>query len=131
MTYIPTEWKTGDIVTAERLNHAEQGIADAGGSGDTVVYNVRKEGNIYKILGMFANMWSEYCSGKRIILSYQYNNNVGTVEVRVPVLRIVKETDPYDAIGGYIMTKALEMNSTNKEWEFYDGEEDYPYYVDQ
>lgn len=29
MTYIPTEWKTGDVITAERLNKAEQGIKDA------------------------------------------------------------------------------------------------------
>ena len=29
MAYTPTEWETGDIITADLLNHAEQGIADA------------------------------------------------------------------------------------------------------
>lgn len=29
MSYTPTEWKTGDVITAERLNKAEQGIKDA------------------------------------------------------------------------------------------------------
>ena len=29
MGYIPTEWVTGDIITAEKLNKAEQGIAGA------------------------------------------------------------------------------------------------------
>ncbi len=29
MAYIPTEWETGDIITAEKLNKAEQGIANA------------------------------------------------------------------------------------------------------
>lgn len=29
MGYIPTEWQTGDVITAEKLNKAEQGIADA------------------------------------------------------------------------------------------------------
>lgn len=28
MSYIPTEWQTGDIITAEKLNKAEQGIAN-------------------------------------------------------------------------------------------------------
>lgn len=28
MSYVPTEWKTGDVITAERLNKAEQGIKD-------------------------------------------------------------------------------------------------------
>ena len=28
MSYVKTTWQTGDTVTAEKLNHAEQGIAD-------------------------------------------------------------------------------------------------------
>jgi hypothetical protein len=27
MSYTPTVWNTGDVITAEKLNHAEQGIA--------------------------------------------------------------------------------------------------------
>lgn len=30
MAYTPTVWVTGDTITAEKLNKAEQGIADAG-----------------------------------------------------------------------------------------------------
>lgn len=30
MAYVPTVWATGDIITAEKLNKAEQGIANAG-----------------------------------------------------------------------------------------------------
>lgn len=29
MAYIPTEWETGDVITAEKLNNMEQGIEDA------------------------------------------------------------------------------------------------------
>lgn len=29
MAYIPTEWATGDVITAEKLNKAEEGIAAA------------------------------------------------------------------------------------------------------
>lgn len=29
--YTPTVWKTGDIITAEKLNNIEEGIANAGG----------------------------------------------------------------------------------------------------
>ena len=32
MNYIPTEWKTGDIVSSQRLNKMEEGIANAGGT---------------------------------------------------------------------------------------------------
>jgi len=30
MAYEPTEWQNGDVITAEKLNKAEQGIAAAG-----------------------------------------------------------------------------------------------------
>lgn len=49
MAYTPTTWKTGDTITAEKLNHAEQGIADAleclvinisVGEGDVLVSDV-------------------------------------------------------------------------------------------
>lgn len=30
MSYTPTEWKTGDVVTAEKLNNMESGIANSG-----------------------------------------------------------------------------------------------------
>ena len=30
MSYTPTNWKTGDVVTSAKLNKLEQGVADAG-----------------------------------------------------------------------------------------------------
>lgn len=33
MAYIPTEWQTGDIVTAEKLNKLESGVQNASGGG--------------------------------------------------------------------------------------------------
>lgn len=32
MSYTPTEWKSGDIVTSEKLNKLEQGVANGGGN---------------------------------------------------------------------------------------------------
>jgi len=40
MAYTPTTWKTGDKVTAEKLNKIEQGIADAEQSGGNGIYTV-------------------------------------------------------------------------------------------
>lgn len=31
MAYTPTNWKTGDVVTAEKMNKLEQGVAQGGG----------------------------------------------------------------------------------------------------
>lgn len=40
MSYTPTEWKTGDVITAEKLNNIEQGIVNA-----TNFVNVNAEEN--------------------------------------------------------------------------------------
>lgn len=36
MAYVPTEWVTGDVITAVKLNKAENGIAAASVSGEIV-----------------------------------------------------------------------------------------------
>lgn len=42
MSYTPTNWETGDTITAEKLNKLEQGVANAGGStgGGVLVVNL-------------------------------------------------------------------------------------------
>ena len=42
MSYEPTVWKTGDVVTSAKLNKLEQGVADAGGA---FVVSVNKTGD--------------------------------------------------------------------------------------
>jgi hypothetical protein len=37
MTYTPTEWKNGDVITAEKLNKLEDGVASAGGGVEPFV----------------------------------------------------------------------------------------------
>ena len=32
MAYTPTNWKCGDTITADKMNHIEEGIENAGGS---------------------------------------------------------------------------------------------------
>ena len=40
MSYTPTEWKSGDVITSEKLNNLEQGVADASGGGGAALVNV-------------------------------------------------------------------------------------------
>ena len=65
--YVPTEWKCGDILTAEALNKIEQGIANAdcggGGSSDfsTAEVTVRCDGELASIfiIGSFLDIERE------------------------------------------------------------------------
>ena len=40
MAYIPTEWETGDVITAAKLNNMEQGIEDAFVAPEMDVYEL-------------------------------------------------------------------------------------------
>lgn len=77
MSYTPTEWKTGDVITAEKLNNIESGIVGAGG-GDSVIYYVDAtcdddEGYYYVNQGTYANITNALANGK---IPYLRTNNV-------------------------------------------------------
>lgn len=59
MAYTPTEWQSGDIVTSEKLNKIENGIAGAGGGGGGEVFMVG--GTYNEETGYFTmdKTWSE------------------------------------------------------------------------
>lgn len=40
MSYEKTNWKTGDVITSEKLNKMEEGIAEAGGSGSVSIVSL-------------------------------------------------------------------------------------------
>lgn len=57
MPYTPTEWSRGDVVTSEKLNKLEQGVAEAGGGsgGGLVVNAVDHEESAKEILDQTYN----------------------------------------------------------------------------
>ena len=69
MAYTKNTWKTGDIVTSEKLNHIEDGIANAGG---VMVINVTS--------GTLDKTWQEIydamAQGKLCVVKY----DSGTLE---------------------------------------------------
>lgn len=59
MSYTPTNWKTGDVVTSEKLNKLENGVATAGG---VLVVNASES-------GMLDHTWQEIADNKFAILN--------------------------------------------------------------
>lgn len=54
MSYEPTNWQTGDIITAEKLNKLEQGVS--GGSGERQVFEMPSSFETDAALGIYAAM---------------------------------------------------------------------------
>lgn len=66
MSYTPTEWKSGDVITSENLNKLEQGVAAAGGGGGGVLVVNDNNGTLDKT-------WKEindaYTLGTTVLIS--------------------------------------------------------------
>lgn len=94
MSYTPTEWSSGDLITAERLNKMENGIA---GSGGAYIVNAvtNAETGIVTLDKTFLEIETAYLAGKpvfiyRTILTLDnppvevYNKNLVVQVVRSP-----------------------------------------------
>lgn len=68
MAYTPTEWKSGDVITAEKLNKLEEGVASAGdGSSDSneFIINVSSDSQYNVVMDKtFDEVEAAYNSGK-------------------------------------------------------------------
>jgi len=43
MSYTPTEWNNGDVITAEKLNKLENGVAEGGSGGGVLVIHLNND----------------------------------------------------------------------------------------
>ena len=70
MAYEPTVWKTGDVVTAQKLNKLEDGLANVE-SGGIVLHVVIDETSGSKTLDKtFGEIKSALLAGKSVIVNY-------------------------------------------------------------
>lgn len=84
MSYEPTNWKTGDVVTSAKLNKLENGVAQSGGDIDWFVINILP-GETLTIDKTWQEIKDAYASGKIIVL------NLGS--------QIITQYDPLDHSG--------------------------------
>ena len=101
MSYSKQTWASGDTVTAAKLNHMEDGIANAGGSGGGYeVVNVYKENGAYKLDKTFSEMWllirqkvPVYISD--LTLDGDYTTDYSVNVSLMPVVTVFKYADEY------------------------------------
>lgn len=68
MSYTPTEWKTGDVVTSAKLNKLEQGVADAGGV--VIVTGTINEDTV--TLGKtYSEIKADYMAGYTVVILFE------------------------------------------------------------
>lgn len=68
MSYDKQNWQTGDVITANKLNHIEDGIAGAGGGGVLVVnVTTPDQGQTFVADKTFEQLSEAYSSGQFIM----------------------------------------------------------------
>lgn len=91
MSYEKTNWQTGDTITAEKLNHAEQGIYDNSISGGVLV--------IHEVDNALDKTWEEILNADfAVISSYREGTEQGFPFVEKSyseVVHLYSHTDEY------------------------------------
>lgn len=102
MSYEPTTWKSGDIVTSAKLNKLEQGVANAGGC---LVVNVNVEGDpqsgaTYTLDKTWQEIYDTVTSGTPVFLFLTSVENYAYT--------FAVEGVTYDGIAHYSVTSGFE-----------------------
>ena len=69
MAYTPTEWKSGDVITAEKLNNIEDGVASAGES-DLFIVTITGDESSASADKTISEVSAAYTAGKIIVFKY-------------------------------------------------------------
>lgn len=108
MSYTPTNWNTGDTITASALNKIEQGIAD-GGNGAVII-----EDNGTQLDKTFAEIYELVHSGVPCYIRYANPSSVSDLDseyayhaVLMPVVAALKYNATYrvyasSSLGQYV-----------------------------
>lgn len=102
MTYTPTEWKNGDIITAVGLNNMEQGISDANTGSTSVIIN-DVEGTLDKT---YAEIYDLLNSGTPCFIRWNNNDDpdldeeYAYYELLMPIICVYKYNETYRIVAG-------------------------------
>lgn len=92
MAYEPTNWKKGDVVTAAKLNHLENGIAD--GAGELIVHLTENDGT-WSADQTFADIDSTYQNGRNVRVMFSLEMDGGGVLFSAPAVFRAEQNDMY------------------------------------
>lgn len=93
MAYIPTVWATGDVITAEKLNKMENGIADVSAYIVPVVYDADTSTTILQ--ASFDDISSAVSAGRTVMTKDDLSNNETTISLLYRLSYIADAEYPY------------------------------------
>lgn len=96
MAYTPKTWECGDTITAEDLNHIEQGIANSGGGTEPLIVHVSFDESTGVIT--LDKTWKEirdvFATGANVIIDRSEVLPIGTIDHFATVIAV--DANPYE-----------------------------------
>lgn len=74
MSYEPTEWKTGDVVTAEKLNKLEEAVGNADNS--PLIVSGTTSDNVETLDKTWKEIYDAYVSGRVVLYKEEAENYI-------------------------------------------------------
>lgn len=106
MSYTPTNWQTGDTITAEKLNNMESGIENA--NNPFVVTLTPTEQDFSGVMDKtVAEINSAFEAGKRVFFSVDLGDN-SSYSVECTAVYST-ENDDYPSFEGWLLMYAMNM----------------------
>ena len=85
MAYTKQTWNTGDTITEEKLNHMEDGIADAtsggGGGSGVLVLHGNQVGQNFELDKTYQEIYDYMAADGLVVLSNSYGGTIDVVYV--------------------------------------------------
>lgn len=96
MSYEPTNWKDGDLVTAKKLNKLEQGVANSGGGGTFIFSESESSPSGSVFTTTFREIIDALEQGKIVIYRYkEYGSNGYIINLSDAILTNIAEGTNY------------------------------------
>lgn len=93
MAYTPTVWETGDIITAEKLNNIEEGIAAAGAYIVPIVMD--SETNLYILQASFDDISAAVSAGRLVMAKFSTSDTDFGLRFLYAVSYMADQDKPY------------------------------------
>lgn len=105
MAYVKTVWQTGDVITAAKLNNAEDGIEAL----QPLVVEATVEVNIYTLDTKAGVIYTAFSSGKPIVLKYEHVISESETQVEFYPLIVMTYNDTYPTPYNFQFGSSIEV----------------------
>ena len=113
MAYEPTQWRSGDTITSERLNKMENGIANKGNDFfnlPIVTLDYTNETNCTSPIELKTLAEIKKFEGVPVIVQIFYNGYGGVKAEKFGLGRVqLKMTDPTSSTGFFVITNIIDV----------------------